>query len=238
MPKIIIRSQQNRPSLQWKLLSILLFSVLYVSAISAQKNISLRNPSFEGPPKSGDTPPGWKNCGFKGQTPPDVQPCNAFGVTSEAADGDTYLGMVVRDNDTWEKVGAKLSSKLEAGMVYEFKIRLCRSENYESASSLTYEPANYTTPVVLRIFGGHKYCDKAQLLGVSPPIAHTEWGAYRFTLSPTEAYSHILLEAYYADRHGEAYSGNILVDQASDFIYLGPSDKIDRASTLGERVRE
>ncbi|MCB0631039.1 MAG: hypothetical protein KDD15_14930, partial [Lewinella sp.] len=123
-------------------------------------------------------------------------------------------------------------------MVYEFSIRLCRSDRYESASRLTHEPADYITPIVLRIFGGNKYCDKAQLLGISPPVEHTEWGTYRFTLSPTENYSHILLEAYYADRLGDAYRGNILLDQASDLVPLGPSASIESASMKGERVPE
>lgn len=224
------------PYFSGKVLWILFLFIGPSLPIIGQESISLRNPSFEGSPKVGDTPSAWRNCGFKGESPPDIQPCNAFGVTATAIDGATYLGMVARDNDTWEKVGAKLSDELEAGMVYEFRIHLCRSENYESASRLTYQPANYTTPVVLRIFGGNKYCEKAQLLGVSPPVDHTEWGTYRFTLSPGESYSHILLEAYYADRRGEAYCGNILIDHASDFSILGPSTKIDKASVVGERI--
>lgn len=183
-----------------------------------------------------DTPAGWRDCGFPGESAPDTQPCGAFGVTTLAADGNTYLGMVTRDNDTWEKAGNKLSSDMQAGMVYEFQIQLCRSEQYESASRITNEPANYTSPVVLRIFGGNKYCEKTQLLGVSPPIEHTEWGTYRFTLSPTEAYSHLLIEAYYAERLIEAYCGNLLVDNASDLIPLGPAATIDKAGLLGERT--
>lgn len=202
----------------------------------AQKTISLKNPSFEGKPAMGDTPPNWRDCGFPGETPPDVQPCGAFEVSATASNGDTYLGMVTRDNDTWEKVGAKLSSKMEAGIVYEFKIQLSQSGTYQSASRLTGEPTNFITPVVLRIFGGNSYCEKEQLLGVSPVIDHTNWATYRFTLSPQQEFSHILLEAYYRDARGVAYCGNILVDNASELIPLGRLEDIDRASTLGEKL--
>ena len=112
----------------------------------AQKTIQLRNPSFEDKPAIGKAPSAWKNCGFKGESPPDVQPCGAFEVTTLASDGNTYLGLVTRDNDTWEKVGTKLSRKMEAGIVYEFKIQLTRSAQYQSASRLTNKATNFITP--------------------------------------------------------------------------------------------
>ncbi|PHN05968.1 hypothetical protein CRP01_13420 [Flavilitoribacter nigricans DSM 23189 = NBRC 102662] len=206
--------------------------------LCGQKTISLKNPSFEGKPTMSDVPGNWRDCGFPGESAPDVQPCGAFEVTTIASDGDTYLGMVTRDNDTWEKVGTKLSPKMEAGVVYEFSIQLCQSETYQSASRLTGEPTNFITPVVLRIFGGNSYCEKEQMLGVSPPIDHAEWGTYRFTLSPQQEYSHLLLEAYYVTARGLAYCGNLLVDNASDLVPIGRSETIERASLVGERVEE
>jgi hypothetical protein len=143
--------------------------------------------------------------------------------------------MVTRDNDTWEKVGTRLSSKMEAGVVYEFTIQLCQSDTYLSASRLTGEPTNFITPVVLRIFGGNSYCEKEQLLGVSPAVDHADWATYRFTLSPQQKFSHLLLEAYYREARGVAYCGNILVDNASDLVPLGRTETIERASILGEK---
>lgn len=219
----------------FKIFSPLLFLFPGIS-LGAQKTISLKNPSFEGKPVMSDTPPHWRDCGFAGESAPDVQPCGAFEVSAVAGNGATYLGMVTRDNDTWEKVSAKLSSKMEAGVVYEFTIQLSKSATYQSASRLTGEPTNFITPVVLRIFGGDGYCEKQQLLGVSPAIEHTDWGTYRFTLSPQQEFSHILLEAYYRHARGEAYCGNILVDNASELVPVGRSETIERASLEGERV--
>lgn len=218
-----------------KILSLGLI-LLFSQPLNGQKNISLKNPSFEANPVMGDVPSNWKNCGFPGETPPDVQPCGAFEVTASASNGETYLGMVARDNDTWEKVGTKLSSKMEAGAVYEFKIELCKSATYQSASRLTGKPMNFITPIVLRIFGGNSYCEKEQLLGLSPPIDHTDWSTYRFTLSPQQKFSHLLLEAYYVNAQGEAYGGNILVDNASDLVPIGRSESIERVGLVGERV--
>lgn len=221
----------------FKSILFLTFLSLWCSAFG-QKTISLRNPSFEDKPVMGDVPSTWKNCGFPGETPPDVQPCGAFAVSAKASEGATYLGMVTRDNDTWEKVGAKLSSKMEAGQVYEFRIDLARSGQYQSYSRITNEPTEFVTPVVLRIFGGNSYCEKEQLLGVSPPIDHTGWFTYRFTLSPQDNYSHLLIEAYYADPLGDAYCGNLLVDHASQLVPLGTSAAIDKASLLGEKFKD
>jgi hypothetical protein len=82
--------------------------------------IRLANPSFEGSPGAGGEavklPDGWYDCGFPGESPPDVHPKEgggAFQVTKEAFHGKTYLGLVVRDNDTWEMVSQRLSAPVQ-----------------------------------------------------------------------------------------------------------------------------
>ena len=93
--------------------------------MSAQKDapIVLTNPSFEDLPKMGETPTGWYNCGKAGETPPDVQP-GGWTVAKPANHGQTYLGLVVRDNETWEGVGQRLPRPVEAGQCYEFSLDL------------------------------------------------------------------------------------------------------------------
>lgn len=231
-------SPLNLPLLGLKPLILWLLLLCGGMALPAQTTIELKNPSFEDKPAMSSVPAAWRDCGFPGESAPDIQPCGAFGVTTTAAEGSTYLAMVTRDNDTWEKVGTKLHPKMEAGQVYEFKIRLSRSPKYESGSRLTGEAANFIRPVVLRIYGGQSYCDKEQLLGVSPPVDHPGWATYRFTLSPTGQFSHLLLEAYYADPLGEAYNGHLLLDAASDLLPLGASATIERAAVLGEKLQE
>lgn len=122
--------------------------------------IKLMNPSFEGLPAAGDVgvklPEGWYDCGFPRQIPPDVHPkegAGAFQVTKEAYHGKTYLGLVVRDNDTWEMVSQRLSTPLQQGKCYEFSVSLARSEIYLSASRISNEQMNYATPVGFSRFG-------------------------------------------------------------------------------------
>ena len=134
----------------------LVFNCLFVfiapMMLRAQENpelIQLINPSFEDMPRHSKAPRAWSDCGFKGESAPDIQPSGIFSVTKPAADGNTYLGLVVRDNDTWESVGQELSKPLEKGKCYSFSISLCRSELYISISRLSDQTANYTAPAKL-----------------------------------------------------------------------------------------
>ena len=184
--------------------------------MSAQKDapIVLTNPSFEDLPKMGETPAGRYNCGKAGETPPDVQP-GGWTVAKPANHGQTYLGLVVRDNETWEAVSQRLSRPIEGGKCYEFTLDLCRTELYLSLSRTTGEEVNYATPARLILWGGNGYCDKAELLWQTPEITHTRWLGHTMTLKPKRSYSYIILEAYYKTPVLFPYNGNILIDNAS-----------------------
>lgn len=187
-----------------------------------QEIIHLRNPSFEDMPRNSVPPKGWSDCrSFYGETPPDTQPLglNGFNVTKVAYDGDTYLGMVVRDNGTWESVGQQLSSPLKAGVCYKFSLFLCRSKIYESQSRLTGQPANYIIPVKLKIFGSRaEFCSETEFLGETGMIANTEWSRYDFEFSPKSDLTCIKLSAFYGGSVSNAYNGNILIDNASPLV--------------------
>jgi outer membrane protein OmpA-like peptidoglycan-associated protein len=191
-------------------------SPIILKAQESTEVIQLLNPSFEDMPRHSKAPRAWSDCGFKGESAPDIQPSGIFSVTKPAADGNTYLGLVVRDNDTWESVGQELSKSLEKGKCYSFSIALCRSELYVSISRLSDQTANYTTPAKLRIYGGNSYCEKKELLAESPMIANTRWQDYNFKLEPTKNYSFLILEAYYKTPTLIPYNGNLLVDNFSD----------------------
>ena len=188
--------------------------------------IDMVNPSFEDQPRTGKAPRGWYDCGWVGtETPPDVNPIrnpqmNAFKVIKAAKDGNTYLGMVVRDNDTWERVGQRLSTPLESGQCYEFSIYLSRSELYESQSRVTDLPANYTTPAKLRIWGGNGYCVRNEMLAESGLVINTRWLKYDFRFEPKQDMNYIMFEAYYKTPTLFPYNGNILLDGASSIVQV------------------
>ncbi len=193
----------------------LLFVPMLISAQQKEDQINLVNPSFEDLPKCCEAPTGWYNCGKAEESPPDIQP-GSFQVIKTPSHGETYMGLVVRDNETWEGVGQRLSRPLELEECYEFTIDLCRAELYLSLSRTTGEEVNYATPAKIRIWGGMGYCDKRELLYETPLITTTRWLTYTLRLNPKKgSYTFLLIEAYFKTPTLFPYNGNILIDNAS-----------------------
>jgi outer membrane protein OmpA-like peptidoglycan-associated protein len=199
---------------------ILLITWSNFTAGAQQKEppIKLQNASFEGYPKESISPPAWMSCGSAGESEPDTQP-GGFGVAKIAQNGSTYLGMVVRDNDTRESVAQRLTAPMKVDYCYNFSLWLCRSEIYLSKSSThTNQIVNYITPIKLRIYGGNNYCDKAELLAETGEITTLSWLEYKFEFKPKKDYAYILLEACHKTPSLFPYNGNILIDNASALL--------------------
>lgn len=150
-----------------------------------------------------------------------------FNVTKVPYQGNTYLGMVVRENDTYERVAQRLLKPLKKDVCYTFSIYLCRSETY--LSSNRNEPGNlkeFTQPIILRVWGGDAFCHQKQLLGESPLISNTDWLKYEFEFEVKSDMWYFELEAFYKTPVLFPYNGNILLDNASHITVIPcPSDK-------------
>ena len=204
---------------------ILIFS--FIGRGATQEVIKLQNPSFEDVPRAGtgSTPPiqGWNDCGisrFPAETPPDIHPVatGAWGVSKEAYDGSTYLGMVVRNNDSWESLSQALSTPILAGTCYSFSAFISKSERYRSGTKRSDTLENFDRPAVLMIWGGDFFCEKGELLGESPPIANTSWKKFNFLFQPQKTHKFITIEAFYKTPILESYNGHVLVDDLSDIV--------------------
>ncbi len=193
--------------------------------ISQTTRISLDNPSFEDMPRHSKVPQGWFDCGMQGESPPDIQP-GAFDVTTAPKDGFSYIGLVTRDNETWEGLSQRLSTPLRQGNCYQFKISLAYSKEYYSASRTTEKDEFYTKPVLLRIWGGNTYCDKKEILAESPIVKNAAWEDRAFVFKPQGNYKFIIFEAYYKTPTLFPYNGNLLLDDASEIIQKEQCDDI------------
>ena len=183
-----------------------------------ERPIELTNPSFEDLPRPQHPPYGWWDCGFASETPPDVHPVPgnpAFNVTKEAQQGNTYLGMVVRENDTWESVAQRLNRPLEADQCYAFSIYLARSKNYISSMKDRIGEIEFTEPIKLRIWGGTGFCNKRELLDESTLVTNTDWEEFHFKFSPKQRHTYIVFEAFFQTPAPVPPNGNILLDNAS-----------------------
>ena len=184
-------------------------ALLILLATSVKAQVSLDNPSFEAPPKDATMPPGWEGCGS--YTTPDIMPGkNEYGqpiwdVTHRPTHGSTYMGMITREDNTWEYVGQRLSKPLKRQHCYMFSMDLASSPYY----------AGYNTPIRLRVWVGNSLCEKTELIAESPTIPHYEWKNYQFVFAVDKSYSHIIFEAVYADGTVYPYRGNLLIDNVS-----------------------
>ncbi len=229
-------------------LGVVVFALATSSAI-AQDSIRLKNPSFEDTPRAGGLGfsipiKGWHDCAravYPDQTPPDIHPHpEAWMVSVNARDGNTFLGMVVRENESHEFISQAMEVSLKEGKCYSFSISLAQSEMYmgvrNSASSETRDgkPSMdslvfsdpFMKPAVLRIWGGNSICSKGELLGVSPPVTNRDWAQYQFKFEPSTSSRYITLEAFYVTPVLSAYNGHILVDAASAIVSLSCDEEV------------
>lgn len=209
-------------------LGILLFSI---GEFFAQgEPILLNNPSFEDMPRPSMQPRGWYDCGYLNfplESPPDIHPVSdepSFGVDRAAYDGKTYLGMVVRENESWESIAQRLVRPLEAGKCYSFSIHIATSGTYLSSIRGGSKEVSFTEPLKLRIWGGSGLCGKDILLAESSLIKNKQWKEYSFKFEPTRTVKYLILEAFFKTPTLSPPNGNILLDNASPITPL-PCDE-------------
>jgi outer membrane protein OmpA-like peptidoglycan-associated protein len=208
--------------------TIIAVFVLFSVGAQEMEVITLTNPSFEGNPRRGVDIfylEGWRDCGaiyFGNETPPDIHPDNmAWQNSAPPEDGNTYLGMVVRDNDSWESVTQRLSTAIQGGQCYSFSVSMMRSSRYVSPTRLNIDKIeNYQEPAVLRIWGGSGFCNQRELLAESTPVDNQEWKTFSFEFRPTQNHRYFTIEAFYKTPILFPYNGHILVDNASEIVRI------------------
>ena len=184
----------------------ILFNLLCL-AFTANGQSPFNNGSFEDDPSDATTPHGWYEC--EALTTPDIFP-GVWGVYGEASDGNTYMGLITRPNNTWESIGQRLVKPLESNNCYTFSIDLAHAKTY----------AGYNQPLRLRIWAGSSKCQKGKMIFESDLIEHADWKTYIIKFNSEEKYTHIILEAY----HNESpiiYKGNILLDHLTSIRLCG-----------------
>lgn len=199
--KIPLYLAYNPVFLQMKKSCLLLFSLLFFGALPAQ--VSLDNASFEGEAQDATVPIGWHAC-EPGSTP-DILP-GSWGVYNEPIDGETYMGLITRQDGTWESVGQRLSAPIEPRECYIFSAHLAHSKTY----------ANYNKPIKLKVWGGATSCGKDVLLAETEYIKHADWKKYEFRFISDQSLNYLILEAHYMDGIYFHYNGNVLIDNCSE----------------------
>ncbi len=217
----------------------LMFLISLIPTLDAQ-DVIIINGGFEDRPHFGrrdfyDPIKGWFDCGrieFPDESPPDIhQGVNrdtAFWHNTQGSiQGRTYLGMVVRESETYEALSQRLAMPLQEGKCYTFSVYLSRSETYISQVANKEVNKNFTKPTVFRVWGGEGLCGESELLLESPPIDHVEWKEYSFKIEPRSTYRYIRIEAFYKTPVLFPYNGHILIDGASDFELVDCDENVE-----------
>ncbi|AFC26062.1 hypothetical protein [Saprospira grandis] len=166
----------------------------------------LPNGSFEGAPRDALNPEGWESSSYN--STPDILP-GPWGVYQRPTDGNTFMGLICREDGTFESVAAKLPKALKKDKCYKFELDLSRSQAY----------AGYTGVACFRLWGAKTAEEPLQLLASSAPISHYEWKTYQFNFITKAKYSYIIIECYYKTPTLLPYRGNILIDRFLYFEY-------------------
>ena len=219
----------------------ILFFFVQLNISKGQDTIHLTNPSFEDAPRKGGALSmpikGWVDCGlskFPGESPPDIHPVpiNAWEVTKSAYDGETYLGLVTRYNNTYESLSQAMEKSVLAGKCYQVSVHLALSENYKSGTARsgtvtswkknqrTIIPnlENFSNHVRFLIAGGNAFCEWEEVLLETIPVSNTEWTEFTIVFTPQKDYKYITIGAFYKEGFLEAYNGHVLVDNLSPII--------------------
>jgi hypothetical protein len=224
--------------LRFRSLTFLWCVVLAAQVLPAQEMIQWKNPSFEelehrpgsnfmvgtygdGMIASVD----WKHVSVFGETPPDVQP-GQFGVRLAAKQGNTYLGMVTRDNNTQEGVYQYLGAPLLKDSTYVFTVWLARSDELYSISRVTGKAAYYNAPTVLQVWGINPDEGRTELLAESFPVTQTNWKQHALVMRPNRTWSGLKLTAFYAPGY-DLGNGALLVDDLSPILRYAPQSTLD-----------
>lgn len=184
---------------------LFLFSLFCAFNTWAQENtaplIYLQNASFEGSPQDATMPIAWMAC--EAFTTPDILP-STWGVTLEANDGETYIGLISREDGSKESITQRLSQAIPKGACYSFSVDLAKAASYSS----------YSGALKLRIWGTTDKCKKGQLLYESATIEHLYWKSYQCDFTAKQTIRYLMIEAFYKEGNF-SHKGNILIDNIS-----------------------
>lgn len=199
-----------------------LFFFVQVTFAQSGEMITLYNPSFEDIAQPFYSPQGWYDCSFEGEYINIIHAGNSpfTGISQRAFMGKTYLGLVVRENQTWEAIGQKLKSTMQVGNCYEFHLKLCKSEHFFSRNKEE-DKIDYKGTAKIKIWGSNDFCQSEELLAETSNIDHYNWRDYVFVLSPQSGnITHLKIESYHSEDSLYAYDGNVLIDHATPLVAI------------------
>jgi hypothetical protein len=170
--------------------------------VLAQTIYPIRNGGLEAAHQDKFVMEGWSIL-RKGETP-DIMP-GPWEVYTPPAEGQSYVGLVAREDGTREGIYQALQEPLPAGRCLYLSVALAWHPQY----------SGYTLPLSLHIRGRKGLQGRIVSLAVSPLIAHTQWQYYTLEFTSPIEIDQLILEASWGPGVMQPYRGNILIDNIS-----------------------
>jgi len=167
-----------------RLLAVLVLGLLWCKGGRLEAQV-VTNPSFEGTAGAGQVPPGWSLCSGT----PDIQVISGTGngiyaINTPPTHGNTYMGMVTRQNGWTESMSQLLPSPLQAGTAYSGSIDIYTSNLH----------SNWVDRGRLEFWGGFSSCQYSQLLWSSGQINNFHFfQTYPVSFTPSASYTHFTI---------------------------------------------
>jgi len=210
------------------LIAVLLFCT---SVLSAQSEY-ISNPSFEGRPGQGYSPPGWIYC--NSISTPDTQP---YDTGIPPTDGFSYLGLVMRNliEPKNEDVGTLLLKPLKKDSTYYLSVDL--AINPQMFDYFPEGDIYYDQNPRLRISGGTDICSIQEVFVVSELITNSTWIRYAFEITPKISDCYYLKLEIFLENRENAYLllDNIKLDknkiEGSRHVCVGEKNIVYKLNT-------
>lgn len=203
-------------------------------ALLAQDTILINNKSFEnivftelqGRNKIYNaTLKDWKDGGFSGESPVNVHTENddLFSVNHSPVSGKYFIGMVTREDGSFEMIYQPLTQPLIKDTKYFFSVFIATSPTLVSGLKKEKKLRLFTNGALLKVLGVDSSTKESETLAQSSIINHEHWIKYDFRLMPNSNYDMIaLMIDFPLDENNEMIigNGNILIDHCSDIIKI------------------
>lgn len=192
-------------------------------------SIIIQDPSFEIDSFKASQ---WIDLGFKRFTPPDLHSPDETlrRVTTKAKDGDKFISMVTRKNETYEQIGQFLSKPLKADTKYVLKISSSHFPKFKAIAT-NGKMMPFERPILIRIkvydFDKNEVLTQKILRGEGwscfsdgELIKNEEWEEQEYILEPKFDSNLIVIQCWWETPIIFPYNGHLLIDYVSNIYEI------------------
>lgn len=164
----------------------------------------------------------WNDCGIylqSKESPFDIHPKSTGAWANNQfspSDGESYIGLVARENGTRESISQPLLKKLDIDKTYSFNIDITSlDKNFANHRSQNPEFL-FDQNLEIQIWLSTDPCKQDQLIYSKKIDYRNEWKTHHVSFKPNKTHTHLMITCNPIG-HFEKVLGNIMIDNIHDF---------------------